>query len=224
MRLWELEGGDGDDVGIGFMGGQRGREEEMHVVNGQFEVVEDAVVEAGAEVEDMVAIAWNLPDNAEPGPNQPLQFAEPVAREGPLVLRINQLPPQPPAQPRVVQNLHNANLGRRPHQQRHPRGGGGHPEQRPAGGRHVAAAARRRAHQIPPGRRPPAAAPLPEWARQLLEPQEVGEVRPPERELGPHDHEWVENFVRMALNDEEDQVDWDSDDEDNGEAWQIPVR
>jgi hypothetical protein len=33
----------------------------------------------------------------------------------------------------------------------------------------------------------------------------------------------VENFVRLALADEEDLIEWDSDEEENVE-WQIPVR
>jgi E3 ubiquitin-protein ligase RNF14 len=34
---------------------------------------------------------------------------------------------------------------------------------------------------------------------------------------------WVQMFVRMALNDEEDQLDSD-DEDDDGAAWEIPVR
>ena len=35
---------------------------------------------------------------------------------------------------------------------------------------------------------------------------------------------WVQHFVQMALNDEEDLLDWDSDDEEDVGAWDIPVR
>jgi hypothetical protein len=35
---------------------------------------------------------------------------------------------------------------------------------------------------------------------------------------------WVQRFVQMALNDEEDQLEWDSDDEEDAAAWEIPVR
>jgi E3 ubiquitin-protein ligase RNF14 len=35
--------------------------------------------------------------------------------------------------------------------------------------------------------------------------------------------QWLQRFVQMALVDEEDQVEWDSDDEDAA-AWEIPVR
>jgi E3 ubiquitin-protein ligase RNF14 len=35
--------------------------------------------------------------------------------------------------------------------------------------------------------------------------------------------EWVQRFVQMALNDEEDQVEWESEEEDAA-AWAIPVR
>jgi hypothetical protein len=34
---------------------------------------------------------------------------------------------------------------------------------------------------------------------------------------------WVHNFVRLALADEEDLVEWDSDEEEDMN-WQIPVR
>jgi E3 ubiquitin-protein ligase RNF14 len=36
--------------------------------------------------------------------------------------------------------------------------------------------------------------------------------------------QWVQEFVQMALNDEEDQMEWDSSDEDHPEAWVIPER
>jgi len=35
---------------------------------------------------------------------------------------------------------------------------------------------------------------------------------------------WVQRFVELALNDEEDLIEWDSDDEENPGAWEIPVR
>jgi hypothetical protein len=40
---------------------------------------------------------------------------------------------------------------------------------------------------------------------------------------GDPDMEWVARFVELALNDEEDLVEWDSGDEDE-ERWRIPER
>ncbi|POS85106.1 hypothetical protein EPUL_003820 [Erysiphe pulchra] len=37
-------------------------------------------------------------------------------------------------------------------------------------------------------------------------------------------HRWVQRFVELALNDEEDLIDWSSDDERDPIAWEIPVR
>ncbi|OTA00386.1 hypothetical protein A9Z42_0086590 [Trichoderma parareesei] len=86
MRLWELEGGDGDDVGIGFVGG-RGA------------AVNENAGEAAAEDEEWVGIAIEevVDDedehNANVNANGPVQLDEngqrvAVAREAPLVLRL----------------------------------------------------------------------------------------------------------------------------------------
>ncbi|KAL6891061.1 RWD domain-containing protein, partial [Trichoderma longibrachiatum] len=86
MRLWELEGGDGDDVGIGFVGG-RGA------------AANDHAGEAVAEDEEWVGIAIEEVDDEEEEPNAnvnangPVQLDEngqrvAVAREAPLVLRL----------------------------------------------------------------------------------------------------------------------------------------
>ncbi|RKF57440.1 E3 ubiquitin-protein ligase itt1 [Erysiphe neolycopersici] len=42
-------------------------------------------------------------------------------------------------------------------------------------------------------------------------------------EGGAH-HGWVRRFVELALNDEEDLIDWSSDDELDPIAWEIPIR
>ena len=100
MHLWELERGDGDDVGIGYAGGQ--------MVDSEDE--DDAREEQGAFVAPAPA----------PGPRRiaaaPARRRRPAApaiirpdapaleREGPLVLRINQAAPPPaPAQPAVAE-------------------------------------------------------------------------------------------------------------------------
>lgn len=86
MRLWELEGGDGDDVGIGFVGGRGG-------------AVNDHAGEAAPEDEEWVGIAIEEVDDDEEehdanvNANGPVQLDEngqrvAVAREAPLVLRL----------------------------------------------------------------------------------------------------------------------------------------
>lgn len=94
QRLWELEGGDGDDVGHDF-GGGHGRDDEAN----------DAAVQAALEEEMLPqavpAVPAALPILAGDGnvPGQP-----PVARlEAPLVLRIDgQLPARAADAPRAA--------------------------------------------------------------------------------------------------------------------------
>ena len=212
MRLWELEGGDGDDVGIGYAGGNRQPEPE------EIEIEAEGLVEDGPAIPN----AANVPDAAppaageEPAPAQvaaevlpaPVATDAPAAppaqelqREGPLVLRINAPPPIPraapapePAAPQRGQRRGNANNRRAnppPAQARQPG---------PRGG-----AVRVLHGQQPVGRG-----------------QARDEAAFQQREV--EHQEWVQRFVRMALNDEEDQVEWDSDEEDDAAAWEIPVR
>ncbi|KAH8682776.1 RWD domain-containing protein [Tricladium varicosporioides] len=172
MRLWELEGGDGNDVDIGFAGGHHGPApaavEELHPMPEVEEVIDQV-----PEIED--------PDGniVEPGPAR-----APLEREGPLVLRINALPPRPPPAPEVPEA---------------PRGG-------------------RNQRQAPPVRLRGGAPPR----RQRRQPRGQN-VNPVPAPLGQEaaQQAWVQMFVQMAMNDEEDEL--DSDDEDD-EAWEIPVR
>ncbi|KAL7797559.1 RWD domain-containing protein [Trichoderma ceciliae] len=88
MRLWELEGGDGDDVGLGFVGG-RGAAVDDHA--------NEAVPEDEGDLE-WIGIAIEEVDddanaNANANANVPAQLDEhgrrvAVAREAPLVLRL----------------------------------------------------------------------------------------------------------------------------------------
>ncbi|KAG6002852.1 hypothetical protein E4U43_001029 [Claviceps pusilla] len=132
MRLWELEGGDGDDVGLGFVGGRGagGGGAGVHV---------DAADAAAAAVADAAAVVAGLraeleaeelirmvPDIEEPdtdegngeqeeaGPHRPHVPVNPdgnnaveVAREAPLVLRVmdNQPRREPAPQPPPLQPL-----------------------------------------------------------------------------------------------------------------------
>ncbi|KAM3073456.1 hypothetical protein ACMFMG_004646 [Clarireedia jacksonii] len=191
MRLWELEGGDGDDVGIGYVGGhQRARPVEEIP---EEELVVFEVEEPEPEVEEPAA--------EEPGDRRELE------REGPLVLRINQArgaaqaAPAVPDAPQAPRNNRVAPRGNRQN-----RGNGNANNRAPRVG---APAARPRAvnpQQIP---------------RQVAPAGDL--IRDPE-EQNAANQAWVQRFVQMALNDEEDQIEWDSDDEDNHAAWEIPVR
>lgn len=89
MRLWELEDGDGNDVGIGFAGGrgQRARPAEVQVPimveePEDINVVGDAPAVLAAQVAPDRAGQEGRPPGDAPRPAQ-------VAREGPLVLRID---------------------------------------------------------------------------------------------------------------------------------------
>jgi len=93
-RLWELEGGDGDDVGYGFEGGFRAgagplpeEEEDDHLFVGDEDIV-------GDREPAMPAQAPEAPREGGVRQNAGLVDGQlDVAREGPLVLRIAANPP-----------------------------------------------------------------------------------------------------------------------------------
>jgi E3 ubiquitin-protein ligase RNF14 len=176
MRLWEGEEGDGENEGPGFA--------ERPVEIPQEDIL--VIPEDGPEI----AVA---PEPINPQPVIQLP-QEPLQREGPLVLRINQLPPQPVPPPALVAPQGQRNAGRnRQAQPRQPQRGNGRGGAQGRGGN-----ARNR---VPRNQ--------------------------PQPELDPHGQEaaqqaWVQMFVQMAMNDEEDQL--DSDDEADGRQWEIPVR
>ncbi|KAK2628748.1 hypothetical protein QTJ16_001851 [Diplocarpon rosae] len=80
-RLWELEEGDGNDVGQGFGGGVR--PVELH--------------EEGEEEEEEVELPPPMVEEPPPIPEilEPAERLAPLQREGPLVLRINHIPAPP---------------------------------------------------------------------------------------------------------------------------------
>ncbi|KAL3422694.1 RWD domain-containing protein [Phlyctema vagabunda] len=168
QRLWELEAGDGDDVGIGYAGGARDHLQEQEPV---MEIEEPFEIEEPDDEE-----FFQLPAHDEDRP--------PVQREGPLVFRINVPPPPPPAAPMAPALVE-------------PHNGRGRGRGRRAG-QQARAAARNRNDQG---------------------------VVPPAQAANQDDMQraWVQRFVELAMNDEEDLLDWDSDEEDHG-AWEIPVR
>ncbi|KAI6782925.1 uncharacterized protein J7T54_002084 [Emericellopsis cladophorae] len=90
MRLWELEGGDGDDVGLGFLGGNRLPQE---AANNDEAVVEEApqpIRMPDIDRGDQPARPQLLHENGRPVA---------VAREAPLVLRLGIDPNNPPRPP-----------------------------------------------------------------------------------------------------------------------------
>lgn len=139
----------------------------------------------------------NVPEIFEPDePEEPRAPRPELEREAPLVLRINQVVPPAPAVPDPPPA---ANLRQRgPQQRQQPQNGRGNPA--PARGR----------GQWPRRREPNAR----QQARDALAPGVAEQEEANQR--------WVQMFVQMALNDEEDQL--DSDDEEDPAAWEIPVR
>lgn len=185
MRLWELEEGDGDDVGIGYGGGVRPVEilaEEVEEV--PVEIINEAAAAPAVEIPEVIV---------EPPPPVPQEELE---REGPLVLRINQVPqPVAPAVPDPP------------------------PANRRNGGRQRQAPQDVRRQPGAPigGRRPHNRAGQRQRGREDLA-RERDAVNQEAAQQA-----WVQMFVQMALNDEEDQLDSD-DEDDDGAAWEIPVR
>jgi E3 ubiquitin-protein ligase RNF14 len=227
MRLWDMEAGDGDDVGIGFGAGFRGEPEveEIEIPEEEEEpvladladevirVLQNAGPERRVELEDAFAQALGGGPEAleafaripqgQPGPQVPQPELQ---REGPLVLRINQVAPPPaavlPAVPNALQparrNGHQR-LGNPNHRIVDPRPAGIRAAAPMGGARRLQAARRRQDARA-----------------------DAAAVQGQEQDAA---HQaWVQRFVEMALNDEEDQLDWDSDDEEDAAAWEIPLR
>jgi E3 ubiquitin-protein ligase RNF14 len=182
MRLWELEEGDGDDV---VPGGPR----PVEIPDEEEEHEEDAPVNVA---EAAAAPAVEIPEVIVVPPAAPRDQLE---REGPLVLRINQIPQPPPVVPAVPDppqaNQRNGGPQRQADARRQPG--------MPNGGR--------RAGRLDNRQRD----------REDLERQRAAANQEAAQQA------WVQMFVRMALNDEEDQLDSDDEDEDEA-AWEIPVR
>ncbi|KAJ3569449.1 hypothetical protein NPX13_g6082 [Xylaria arbuscula] len=92
MRLWELEGGDGDNVGIAWEGGDAMRNADIPA--GQYgehlEIVQPRHEQRPREPRNEAPLVVD-PPAPQPAqqPVQPPQRHLAVAREGPLILRIN---------------------------------------------------------------------------------------------------------------------------------------
>ncbi|KAL7625023.1 hypothetical protein AAE478_004237 [Parahypoxylon ruwenzoriense] len=218
MRLWELEGGDGVDVGIGFEGGGGIRDAHVAGQHGQHpEMVEERFGEDSGDESDEAepeAAAPNAPNaphqRPQPRPRQPqpprILPGERVAveREGPLVLRIEGN--APPVQERVAdpplqagnqgarREVHAVNVGQR--------GGRGNRGGRGAGINRQNNRNRLQGQilQLNNG-------------RNGQNRMRNGEGRRADGQLDARQEAWIRQFVQLALNDEEDLVDWDSDDD-----------
>ncbi|KAJ4856238.1 IBR domain, a half RING-finger domain-containing protein [Trichoderma breve] len=223
MRLWELEGGDGDDVAV-----PEG---------------EEALNEIGLEIEEMDdEVEGNVDANANANANVPVQLDEngqrvAVAREAPLVLRLMDNPVN-------NGNNNNNNQGRGGHRgadnlPARARGGGaargraaahgpnhrggqaannarGHPANRARGARGDARRGQDGGRGGARGRA--GAAGRGGAARQNPDPNDNNNQN--QDGLDADQEAWVRHFVRMALLDAEDEVEGgDSDEED--ENWRF---
>ncbi|TGO41121.1 hypothetical protein BHYA_0026g00280 [Botrytis hyacinthi] len=190
QRLWELEAGDGDDVGRGFGGG-----------------VQEAIIEIPQE-EEVEEPEVEEPEQEAQEPDEEIEQGErqEVERQAPLVLRLNQ--PRQVAQPApAVPDAPQARRGQHNRGNRQNQGrGNGAPRGR-AGGMNRPEIPRQGAGR---GR-----------GRGRGRDDIIADVQDQDQHAA--NQAWVQRFVRMALNDEEDQLEWD-DDEENHAAWEIPVR
>jgi E3 ubiquitin-protein ligase RNF14 len=219
MRLWELEGGDGNDVGMAYQGpalrddgfepGQYGQH--LEILQPQVEVDSDSESEeADAEEGAAAVVPQQPPQGAVQAPQQAVgRFA--VAREGPLVLRIEgDLPPargraqEAHGQAQPVPPVRGGLRAAANNGQRRGRGRGG------LRGRGVAAPGVNRQNDRMHGQNQ---RPL----RRGRENEQIVEDHDPLRHaLNQADEDWVRQFVQFALNDQEHLLDeWDSGDEDD---------
>jgi len=168
MRLWELEEGDGDAEDL-----WRDRQaRELQIPDEDEHEQEIEVVPPPPQPQQQQAVPA-----APANPNAPA-----LEREGPLILRINQLPPRPvPAAAPAPEPR------RQNRQAQNGRGG------------------RRRAPRFDERGEP-----MFEGAAGADGDDEEARQR------------WVQMFVQMALNDEEDLVEWEDGEEDHA-RWEIPV-
>ncbi|KAI0011154.1 RWD domain-containing protein [Xylariaceae sp. FL0662B] len=214
MRLWELEGGDGNDVGIGYEGG--GARRNVDAAAGQheqpLEIVADDDDSDGNESEAGLEEAAEGPrPQLQPGPGQPQPAGRQpngrvaVAREGPLVLRIQG--DAPPARgrgaarrqpgPAIVPHAEAAavNVGER--------GGRGNRRGRGPGINRQNNRNRFQRQQQQ----------LNHNGRNGQNRMENGGLPPGEGQLDAMQAAWIRQFVQLALHDQEDLVEWDSDDD-----------
>lgn len=201
MRLWELEGGDGDDIGIGYEGGDAMRG--ANVAAGQYgehlEIVQQPrAVHQDREPRREIAQPAPVPREAPQVPQPPPERRAAVAREGPLVLRIegDALPAQIRRE-RVPREAAAANA-----QPPNPRANAVHGGRRGRG--------RAGANQHHGLERRVNNGGLVNQAQPAAAADRNGQQNPA---LNPQQEAWIRQFVQLALNDEEHLVDEDSDNE-----------
>ncbi|KAI1191368.1 RWD domain-containing protein [Nemania serpens] len=202
MRLWELEGGDGNDVGIGYEGGDAMRG--ANVAAGRYgEHLEIAQQPRAAQQdrEPRREIAQPAPAHEAPqDPRPPPERRAVVAREGPLVLRIEgDAPLAQNRRERAPREVAAANA-----QPPNLRANAGHGGNRRGRGR-VGVNQRhgRERERVNNGG-------LANHAQAAVAVDRNGQQNPA---LNPQQEAWIRQFVQLALNDEEHLVDEDSDNE-----------
>ncbi|KAI6351305.1 hypothetical protein MCOR25_010013 [Pyricularia grisea] len=206
-RLWELEAGDGDDVGLGFIGGRAALAAEQEIEVDAALLIPEIEEADGEDGHVNGAAAGAAGDHMGVRPANEHENERGVALEAPLVLRIAADPPgraapppvpnpPPVARPRAGGQQNARRRGGRGGQNavRGGRGGANVPQQNEQA-RNNGAPRRGR------GGRPRGGAVAPE------------DDRPNDDDLNEHQRAWIRQFVHMALNDEEDLVDSDSDEE-----------
>ncbi|KAL4726085.1 hypothetical protein ACLX1H_006762 [Fusarium chlamydosporum] len=208
MRLWELEGGDGDDVGLGFIGGRGPAANPPPALN-DIELLPEVIESDDSEGEEEVDARDNNRQLGGQGQGQG-QGIE-IAREGPLVIRLvdNQARDGRRAIPPAAPDAPQQPAGRGHHGP--PRGAAG--RGRGARGAGRGGAAVRRGGGGPRGG---GAANRQRANQRQPQPQQQANGQDENNQAGldPAQEAWVRRFVQMALNDEEDLVEGDSDEED----------
>ncbi|QBZ62513.1 hypothetical protein PoMZ_11395 [Pyricularia oryzae] len=207
-RLWELEAGDGDDVGLGFIGGRAAALAAEQEIEMDPALLIPEIEEAdGEDAHANGAAAGAAGDNMGVRPANEQENERGVALEAPLVLRIAADPPGRAAPP-PVPNPPPAVRPRAGGQQNARRRGGRGGQHAARGGRGGANAQQQNeqarnngAPRRGRGGRPRGGIVAPEADR------------PNDDDLNEHQRAWIRQFVHMALNDEEDLVDSDSDEE-----------
>ncbi|KAI0381782.1 RWD-domain-containing protein [Hypomontagnella monticulosa] len=219
MRLWELEGGDGGDVGAGYEGnaarganfpaGQYGQ----HLEHVRERLAVDDLDEEPEDDEELLVAppyrrgARPVPGQPQPPRDQPNERVA-IAREGPLVLRIEG--GAAPGRGRVEQRRQPAAADHHGEINVGQRGGRGNRRGRGAGlnrqnNRNRAQGQNQQVNNN--GRNG-------QIRRRDGDGDGDGDVLRGDGQLNARQEAWVRQFIQLALNDQEHLVDWgDSDDE-----------
>ncbi|KAI1108987.1 RWD domain-containing protein [Nemania sp. NC0429] len=201
MRLWELEGGDGGDGGdvrMNHHGGDAMRD--ANVVAEQDDEHPEIVQQPRAARQDQeprreVALPAPVPQEAPRAPAPPLERRAVVAREGPLVLRIEgDAPPAQNRRERPPRGGAAVNAA----QPQNPRANAGHRGNRRGRGRAGVNQLQGRGRAR---------------ANHDARPAAVDDDGQQDLVLNAQQEAWIRQFVQLALNDEEHFLDEDSDNE-----------